>query len=227
LPVVVFFHGPDDDPSAIDKKTSLRKLSVTTNVTGDPAHSGLIVVAPQGRHLKGGRRGAIFETDYTGRDNVDVAMIDHFLDVLDARGWVDKGRVYAVGESFGGQMAATYAMMRPERVAAFAVYAADAPRGAWSCAGPPPPALVLYRACDSVISCTSVERWLRARDDALAETVSVRLGVANEVEPNCAANRKCTTVRGAYNHNRWPKAREPDLLAFFARHVLSLESNDR
>ena len=114
LPIVVFFHAPDEDPTSVDKKTSLRKLSSSTALSGDPAHTGFIVVAPQGRHIKAGRRGAIFDADYTGRDNVDVATIEsHFLDALEAQGLVDRRRVYTLGASLGGHMAATYAMMRP------------------------------------------------------------------------------------------------------------------
>jgi pimeloyl-ACP methyl ester carboxylesterase len=220
LPVVIFFHDPEDDPSSVDKKTLLRKLGASFNLSGDPAHVGFIVLAPQGRHIKGGRRGSIFDTDYTGRDNVDVAAADHFLAELDGKGLVDKRRVYTLGASYGGHMAATYAMMRPDRVAAFAAFATDAPRAAWSCAGPPPPGMVIYRACDGFFSCESVERWLRVRDAAGAETAGLRLGAGNEEEPNCATRNRCTPKRSEGNHRRWPKGRETDIAAFFARHAL-------
>jgi poly(3-hydroxybutyrate) depolymerase len=220
LPLIVFFHDPEDDPSAVHKKTSLPKSGATFNLSGDPAHTGFVVLAPQGRHLHGGKRGSVFDSDYTGADNVDVATVDHFVAELDAKGLVDHRRVYTLGASYGGHMAATYAMMRPDRVAAFAAYATDAPIASWSCGGPPPPGLVLYRACDGFFSCESVERWLRLREAAGAETPWIRLGAGNEEEPSCATRNKCTPKRSEGNHHRWPKGREGDILAFFARHAL-------
>lgn len=220
LPLIVFFHDPEDDPSAVHKKTALPRLAGTYDLARDPAHTGFIVLAPQGRALRAGKRGSVFDTEYTGADNVDLATVDHFVGELDARGLVDRRRVYTLGASRGGHMAATYAMMRPDRIAAFAAYATDAPRAAWSCSGPPPPALVLYRACDGFFSCESVERWLRARDAASAETAWLRLGAGNDEEPSCAVRNKCTPKRSEGNHHRWPKGREGDILAFFARHAL-------
>jgi hypothetical protein len=123
-------------------------------------------------------------------------------------------------------MAATYAMMRADRVAAFATFATDAPRAAWSCGGPPPPALVVYRACDGFFSCESVERWLRARDAAEAETAWLRLGAGNEEEPSCTTRNRCTPQRSEENHHRWPKGREADILSFFARHALGAGETD-
>jgi hypothetical protein len=119
-------------------------------------------------------------------------------------------------------MAATYAMMRADRVAAVATYASDAPRASWSCPGPPPPTLVVYRACDHIAPCASVERWMRARDALGAETSGLRLDNTTGDEPSCSLDRKCTVVVGTALHRRWPKAREDDMLRFFARHTLSV-----
>ncbi len=220
LPLIVFFHDPDDDPSSVDKKTALRKSGAAYALSGDPAHTGFIVLAPQGRHIEGGKHGSLFDTEYTGEGNVDVATVDHFIAELDAKGLIDHRRVYTLGASYGGHMAATYAMMRADRVAAFAAFATDAPSGVWSCGGPPPPGMVVYRACDGFFSCESVERWLRARDAVQAETMWLRLGAGNEEEPSCATRNKCTPQRSEGNHHRWPKGREGDILAFFARHAL-------
>jgi len=220
LPLVIFFHAPEDSPTAFDKKTGLRKLSATFDVSGDPSHVGFIVLAPQGRSLKLGKHGSIFDTEYTGADNDDLATVDHFVAELEGKGLVDRRRIYTLGAASGGHMAATYAMMRADRVAAFATYAADAPLADWSCPGPPPPAMMLYRACDAFISCESVERWLRARDAARAETAWLRLDEAGRDEPNCTPRNKCTPRKAEINHQRWPKNREVDILRFFARHAL-------
>jgi dienelactone hydrolase len=220
LPAILFFHASGDDPTMVDKKTQLRKLASSFDLAGDGGRRGFLVIAVQGRSIKGGRLGATFDVLFTDETNVDIAAADHFLGQLEARRLVDRRRVYALGASHGGIMAATYAMARADRVAAFAAFAADAPRAAWSCPGPPPPGMVVYRACDAFFSCESVERWLRAREALSAETAFLRLGAGNEEEPNCSTKNRCTETKGAANHRRWPKGREEDILKFFARHAL-------
>src|SRR5262249_35214004 len=159
-----------------------------------------------GRMLKRDKSGPIFDAEFTGDGNVDVATVDAFVAELTKKGLVDPRRVYTVGESKGGYMAATYAMLRADRVAAFATFGSDAPPAAWTCAdAPPPPALVMYRACDAVAACDSVEDWLRAREKASAETVAIRLGEGNQEELLCALKNKCTKNKGTANHERWPK----------------------
>lgn len=219
LPLIVFFHDEEDDPSSVHKKTNLPKLAASYDLSGDPAHTGFVVLAPQGRHLSG-KRGSYFDAEYTGPDSVDVATVDHFVADLSAKGLVDARRVYALGSSSGAHMAAMYSMMRADRVAAFAAFASDQPRVRWSCGGPPPPAIILYRACDGFISCDATERWLRARDADGAETKWLRLGAGIEEEPSCAVKNRCTPKRAEGNHHRWPKGREGDILAFFKRHAL-------
>lgn len=224
LPLVVFFHDPDDDPTSFDKKTSLRKQLNKALIA--PDHPGFIALAPQARSIDHGRHGAVFDADYIGPDNVDVATIDHFVAELSDRKIVDPRRVYALGASLGGHMAATWAMLRADRVAAFSAFATDEPLGAWSCPGPPPPALVIYRACDEIAPCDSVERWLRGRDAAHAETTWLRLDAGNDDEPTCAFKNKCSKVKGTANHHRWPKQREGEILKFFARHALGVGPQD-
>ena len=224
LPLVLFFHAPDDDPTSVDKKTSLRKLTARFDLTGDPAHVGFIILSTQGRALKGGRYGSVFDTDFTGEANVDVAAVDLFVEELASKGLVDRRRVFALGNAEGGAMAATYSMIRADKVAAFATFATVAPRAAWSCGGPPPPALMLYRACDDAAPCDEVERWLRARDALSAETSWARLGAANEDEPSCTVRNRCTKAKGSMHHARWPKPREDQLLRFFAAHALAVSA---
>ncbi|AUX32850.1 MULTISPECIES: prolyl oligopeptidase family serine peptidase [Sorangium] len=234
LPLIVFFHADGDNPTSVDKETGLRKLGATWNLTGDPAHAGFIVLAPQGRAFKTPSQAervrgtkmytpiAPFDVEFTGEENVDVATVDAFVDQLLEKKLVDRRRIYALGASYGGHMAATYAMMRADRVAAFATFGSDAPPAEWACPGPPPPAMAIYRACDDMFSCESVERWLRARDAASAETAFLRLDEAGRDEPHCALRNRCSAKKGAINHARWPKSREADLLRFFAGHVLAI-----
>ncbi|WP_438030579.1 prolyl oligopeptidase family serine peptidase [Sorangium sp. So ce233] len=234
LPLIVFFHAEGDNPTAVDKETGLRKLGATWNLTGDPAHAGFIVLAPQGRAFKNPTQGerergsktytaiAPFDVEFTGDGNVDVATVDAFVDQLLEKKLVDRRRIYALGASYGGHMAATYAMMRADRVAAFATFGSDAPPATWACPGPPPPAMAIYRACDDVFPCESVERWLRARDAQTAQTAFLRLDEASRDEPHCALRNRCSAKKGAINHARWPKPREADLLRFFAGHTLAV-----
>ncbi len=223
LPLVVFFHDALDDPTSVDKQTWLRKLGARFDLSKDPAHSGFVVLAPQGRALKG-HKGTTFDTEHVAVDDADVATVDHFLGVLEDRKLVDRRRVYALGAGTGGLMAATWSMLRADRVAAFGVYASAAPSAAWSCAGPPPPAFAIYRACDAVTACDGVERWLRARDAVSADTAFLRLGSFLEEEPTCAVTKKCTKDKGETNHARWPRGREGEFLRFFARHTLAVDT---
>jgi pimeloyl-ACP methyl ester carboxylesterase len=218
---VIFFHHEEADPTSVTKETTLRKLAARFDVTGDPAHVGFLVLAPQGRALFGGKRGLVFDAEYTGDDGVDVATVDHFVDEVGKTGLVDRSRVYTMGASRGGQMAIHYAMLRSDRIAAFASFAAEPPPASWSCPGPPPPGAVVYRACDAIASCTSIELWLREREAASADTRWLRLGAADGEEPSCAVRNKCTALQGGLHHRRWPRGREDDMLEFLAHHAVA------
>ncbi len=223
LPVLVYFHGSSpglDDPASFSKLTSLRSKMESFDLTGDPAHRGFVVLGVQGRAIGKARasEGASFDTAHVAPDNLDKVTTDHFLDVLSERGLVDDKRVYAFGMGKGAEMAATYAMLRADRVAAFFAYAPSPPPASWQCPGPPPPAFVAYRACDTVTTCDAVETWLRSREGASAETRALRLGDDNREEPNCTPKNKCGKKKGEAHHYRWPKGREKDLLQFFASH---------
>jgi len=110
-------------------------------------------------------------------------------------------------------------MLRADRVAAFGMFAGPPPSASWSCPGPPPPAVVLYRACDSVAACDEVESWVLAREKSRAETLAIRLGEANEADSNCAVDQ-CSKKRGDMNHARWPKGREKEFATFGSSFVV-------
>ncbi len=222
LPLVVYFHGETpgfDDPASVAKQTSLRTHLGTFELSGNGASPGFVLLVVQGRAL--GKLGASYDVGYSGADNLDRLTTDHLIDTLIERKWIDERRIYTVGLGRGGQMAETYAMVRADRVAAFASYAAPPPLVEWQCPGPPPPGLIFYRACDARVACDDVEVWVHAREKAGAETKALRLGEDVHDEPNCSVKSQCSKKKGEAGHDRWPKRREKDLLYFLASHALS------
>lgn len=224
IPLIVYFHDATlalDDPTSLPKMTSLRLKMESSDLTSDPKRIGFTMLAVQGRALgKGVMSGARFDTDYIATDNLDRVTVDAFIDTLIARGVVDPKRIYTMGMGTGAEMAATYAMMRPDRVAAYVAYAPAAPSADWQCPGPPPPGMVMYRACDTVTTCDSIEQWLRSQDRLGAQTSPLRLGEDNKEETNCAVKNKCSKKKGTMHHLRWPKGREKQMLQFLAGHAL-------
>lgn len=223
-PLVVFFHGDGptlDAPTAVHKQTSLRALQGKMSLGGQ--EKGFHILAIQGRALPGSAT-ASFDVHHVGADNLDIVTTNHFVDVLQARKLVDPRRIYALGLGSGGTMAATWAMVSADRVAAFASLAADPPTAAWSCPGPPPPGVVLYRACDAITSCDGVERYLEGREAARAETRAFRLGDDAKEVLNCEPKNACGKKRGTAAHSRWSKALEKPILTFFSEHALAVPS---
>lgn len=225
LPLVLFFHDSDEDPTAVHRKTRLRARYGKLDMVGDERHQGFIILAPQARKLlrpsKRGKKGRLgsahvyFDTDFMKSSNADVLATDHFVDELIAAGEVDPKRIYPIGHGRGGTMAALYAHLRPDRAAAFGVFGAAPSAVQWSCEGAGPPAAVLYRACDSATPCDQVESWLDRRREAGAATMAMRLGSGKATETHCAVGR-CSDKKGAANHARWPKPREGELLDYLA-----------
>ncbi len=215
LPLVVFLHGELDDPTAVHKKTRLRARYGKLDLSGDPKRPGFAILAPQARRVKYLLR---WDVEHRSRDNLDAVAINRFVEELVAAGSVDARQIYVIGDSRGGEMAALFAHLYPERVAGFGAFGAAPSSLSWTCAGPQPPAAVVYRACDAVTSCADVERWLSVRDRERAPTFSLRLGDGKATEPSCALDKsKCGKKKGAANHNRWPEPREQELLEYLSR----------
>jgi poly(3-hydroxybutyrate) depolymerase len=220
LPLVLFFHAHDESPAKVSRETSLRDLADEYEFGASSEHRGFIVLAPQARRLE---RHVAFDARFVSDENADVRTTDRFVEVLEKRGWVDRRRVYTMGAGRGGEMAALYAMARPGRVSAFASVAGNASSLRWTCEVEPPPAVVVYRACDSVTACLDVEQWLLAREQARAPTLALRLGIGNQPEPACALDAsKCRREKGEQNHRRWPKGKERALLDYLGRYSLAL-----
>jgi len=214
IPLLIFLHGEYDDPTAVHRKTRLRRRDHEIDLTGDPSHPGFITLAPQARRIGASLR---WDVDHVSRDNRDVVAIRKFVDVLVAEGIVDRRQIYVVGESRGAVMANLYTYLYPEEVVAFGGVAA-APSFVWTCDQAAPPAAMLYRACDADVPCADVERWLLSREKMRAPTMSLRLGSASKEEPSCAlSERACGPKKGKANHQRWPKRRESELLEYLSR----------
>lgn len=226
LPLLVFFHPGHADPTILRKATGLREKARDFDFGAGAGKGGYLILAPQGRAIFGEERGVVFDTEHVSSENVDVQTVDHFVDQLASEGIVDRRRTYAAGWGEGGEMAAFYAAVRPDRIAAFATFASTAPRARWACPTPPPPAAIVYRACDAVTSCEAVESWLRDREASRADTLALRLGAADVEERHCAVN-KCGDKLGTANHQRWPKGAEERILAFLSGHTLSLSDAAR
>jgi poly(3-hydroxybutyrate) depolymerase len=218
LPVILYFHGTGpglDDPGSLTKLTSLKELASSAALGGDKP--GFVVLGLQGRKL--GEPTNTFDVDHVADDNLDVRATDVFLGRLADRGLVDPRRVYAVGLGQGATFALTYAALRPARVAATAVFAPLQPSARWECPTPAPPSYVLYRACDAIARCESVEAWAgRGPLDQI-----VRVGDDSKGEPACSTRNKCTPKRATANHHRFPKGREKELLAFLAKNELRVK----
>jgi poly(3-hydroxybutyrate) depolymerase len=225
LPLVIFLHGETGDPRAVHRKTRLRRRYAELDLSGDPEHTGFVVLAPQARRiLKGKQTQSLqmrWDVAHTLPNNADVRAIDRYVEQLLAEGLVDKRQIYAVGESLGGDMAMLYGMLRPDRVAAVGLYA-SAPRALkWTCEADPPPVGVLYRACDAVVPCADVEQWLGAQEAAQSQIWSMRLGAGKATEPSCVLSKdRCRTKKGSANHERWPKPREQELLEYLSRYSI-------
>ncbi len=223
LPLLIFFHDVHDDPSALHKKTHLRKHYRTFDLSGEPQHAGFIVLAPQARRLAGVLR---FDSDYHADENADVQALDKFVQQLQDQGLIDPTRIYALGHGRGGEMAALYSMLRPARVAAFATFASNAAAFRWSCSEPAPPAAILYRACDTTTPCADVEQWLAERERLSLPTMSLRLGSGKRTAASCALHQsRCRKSVGNNNHVRWPRGRETNILEYLARYSLRLSTS--
>ena len=75
-----------------------------------------------------------------GAGNIDIAALaaPRPLGMLAAHDWTQE----LMTKGFPDLKKLYTILGIPDRVAAFVAYGADSPRGSWSCAGPPPPALV-------------------------------------------------------------------------------------
>ena len=150
LPLLVYLHPSLFGPWTITH-TNLLDLRTTSSLGADPAGSGYIVLAPQGRNTAHyyqwpdnsgmgwdnwyrqlSPSGEVTVGGATYRENVDAAAIDHFIhdEVLRPVRSIP-ARIYLSGWSDGAAMALLYALNR-QAIAAAAVYSAPDPFGAFN-----------------------------------------------------------------------------------------------
>lgn len=144
LPLVVYLHPALFSAGSI-RFTNLLHYQDFTDLTGDSARHGFIVLAPEGRKIahqypfpnhwgigwdnwyrQFNPAGDVVDAGATYKENVDAAAIDHFVEAAVASGKVDTDRIYLTGWSNGAAMAYIYGLNRPN-VAAVAVYSAPYP----------------------------------------------------------------------------------------------------
>ncbi len=148
LPMLVYLH-PSLFSARWITRTNILDYQNSISLGDDPANTGYIVLAPEGRRTthyypfpdnKGigwdnwyrqlNPAGDVKIGDTTWRENADAATIDHFIATQVASGAVDTNRIYVSGWSNGAAMAYLYALNRPN-IAAVAVYSAPNPFGAF------------------------------------------------------------------------------------------------
>ncbi|HYI12822.1 MAG TPA: PHB depolymerase family esterase [Thermoanaerobaculia bacterium] len=237
-PLVIYLHASLTDPGSLYKEgKSLFELHRTYALSDDPAVTGFIILAPEGRRAKAwqspgsGAKQTGIRWDEWYRDparNLDAAAIDHFLDEAIAAGLVDTNRIYVFGWSNGSFMAALYGVWRGDRIAAIGQYAGANPWARPPCpiqlpAGPQVPLLLMRNLCDAVVPCSTTNEWIGDLAAARWPFQSYNLfdsGAEAPASQPCAT--QCSTVQGVHDHIRWPhkSVLENRLLPFFKQHTL-------
>ena len=243
LPMLVWLHpsGFTEDSILI---TNVGEKTATADVSGDPARPGFILLLPRGRETTH----ELPAPDNTGwgwdnwyrdvdRDspglNVDVAAIDHFIEVVKQRGIVDDKRVYVSGWSNGANMAMLYGFNTPG-VAATAIYSGTTPYVDPSdpCPQQPfasnlRPLYLVQHDCDIGGACQAANQDL-AQLNKLLPGIQTDHVIINEAQQDVAqCNAVCgpddpavNLTLGSANHLQWPLLKTDELLDFLRDHPL-------
>jgi len=221
---VIFFHDAGDNPRSVDKETTLRKHAARFDLTGDPAHAGFIVLAPQGRALHGNKEGAMFDVDYTGEDNVESprpnslplrAHLGESSSIAGACTRSARGTAGTWPRTVRDDARESHRRRRDvcERRAARLVVLP------WTSSA----RAVVYRACDHIAPCDSVERWMRARDALGAETMGAPPRQRERRRAELLARQevhRCRRQRAPIDVG--PRRARTTCSGFLARHTLSV-----
>ncbi|MDR3417943.1 MAG: hypothetical protein P4L83_17355 [Nevskia sp.] len=238
LPLLVWLHPTLVAQDAI-LVTGLPQLVRSGNLSGNPLHPGFILLLPAARDIEQFlpaplNAGIGWDHWYRNLDrsspdlNVDVAAIDHFVQVTEQRGIVDPKRVYVSGWSEGADMATLYGLNTPG-VAATAVYSTITPFAdpADPCPGPAfasnstRPYYLMVRECDTGDACPAGQEFLdQLRSGVLAPELVHGVILNSGTRPVTVCNRLCTgnsplaQVLSQQQHTHWPLQWNNELFAF-------------
>jgi polyhydroxybutyrate depolymerase len=162
LPVVLCFHGRNDDGARIEKWSRLSILA---------EREGFIAVYPEGLEAK-------WRITSTA---ADIVFVEEILKALRDRVPIDPDRIYAAGISNGAQMAWRLACERADDFAAFGLVAGSYPRVCGE--GDRPPLIVFHGTLDLVLPYGGGKNSMPVRNFAIgwAARPGCRLGGRGEV----------------------------------------------
>lgn len=247
LPLVVFLQGsifPADQQTLLSGYDLIYR---NTDLTGDPARPGFILLVPQGRDTRHhypfpDDTGLGWDNWYRNFDrkdpaiNRDVQTIDHFIDVVKARGIVDQRRVYMTGWSNGAAMSILYGLNTPG-IAAAAVYSspdpfvdaldpcAQAPFG-----NNPLPVMTVHNDCDILGICLTGGEGFNARLGETMPRVEFQSVIINALQQQTdACNAMCRydgnpgqlLSLGTARHLVWPLPWNERMFAFLRERPLA------
>ncbi len=238
LPMLVWLH-PAFFPIDTIRITDIFPKQATADLSGDPARPGFILLLPAGRDIQHYypapyETGLGWDNWYRNFDrndpdiNVDVAAIDHFIQVAKQGGVVDDERIYLSGWSNGSAMAILYGLNTPG-IAATAVYSAPNPFGEHNDPCPQAafgnnllPIYHVHNDCDILGICPGGERLFAAllskHGTFQNRIIDGTLQPVNTCNALCNPGQPLGESLGTANHARWPYTFTDEMLAFLRAH---------
>ena len=246
LPMLVWLHATLASTTGFFT-TALLKTIPTADLSGDPQRPGYILLLPEGRVIDQFlpfplNTGISWDHWYRNMDrsspdlNVDVAAIDHFIEVVKQRDIVDTDRVFVSGWSEGADMATLYGLNTPG-IAATEPYSTTSPfddTRSDPCPVKPfasnqRPYNLILRACDTGAACKYGSRFVdELRAGVLSPASLVQETIINDTGNGQVAqcDASCDDVTGnplreafgAYIHGVWPLGWNEQYLQYFKDH---------
>jgi len=247
LPLVTFLQGslvPADPQSLI---SGWELLNGNTDLSGDPARPGFILLVPYGRDTEHfypypDDTGLGWDNWYRNFDradpalNLDAAAIDNFIQQVRDRGIVDEQRIYLSGWSNGAAMAILYSLNTPG-IAAAAVYSNPEPFSDVldPCAqmpfgNNPRPVMHVLNDCDIIGIChtggTGFDQNMQAAmsqvevHSVIIDPLQQQTEVCDAACPAYTGNETELLTAGALHHLTWPYLWNDALFQFMREHPL-------
>jgi hypothetical protein len=262
LPMLVWLH-----PSSVnaDSITSTNILLFQNDFSLAPGTTGFVVLTPEGRstthfYPAPDNSGPGWDNWYrqfspttekvggiSYPENVDAAMIDHFISVVQATGTVLTDKTFVSGWSNGSAMSYIYALNRPS-VTSIAVYSAPDPFQAFNDPCPQTPvedhpasnaeilvpnpkiqAYQVHNSCDIAGICPNSEMIIsqvatigaNPDVDVIINSLKQQVGFCDPLcgtDPNGSTSSIPGTSLGTLNHIEWPLTWTEPMLDFLAAH---------